>query len=365
MSRSYRKLAPSGKFRVPVIDDLLDGPVDVVGDIHGEIDALNDLLQHLGYKEDGSHPENRRLVFVGDLVDRGPDSPAVLNRVKDLVEAGAAQCVLGNHELSLLRADSKPDNAWWYAPDPDSKYPQEPMPENLKEEMLAFLATLPLGLERDDLRVAHACWHEDSFEKLLSEGVEADNWGLEHNRWRDQIKKSLDLEISEQSRESELCGADITVEKPDPGYLPLKAEYDERKQMGNPVAVITSGVEKRQHRKSFYVGGKWRMVDRISWWDDETLCGNKAVVFGHYWRLSKEAREQIAKDKDVPDVFGEKPLQKALGKNKSMCIDYGVAGRPMLRKQERDASVCRLAAYRFDRGELMFDNGDVDPVDVG
>jgi hypothetical protein len=363
MSKSYQRLAPWAK--APVIDDLFAGPIDIVGDIHGEIEALNDLLHHLGYLEDGSHPENRRLVFVGDLVDRGPDSPAVLHKVKALVEAGAAQCVLGNHELSLLRHDDKPDNVWWYAPDPNSKYPQKPMPENQKDEMIEFLATLPLGLERDDLRVVHACWHEESFEALLTKGVKKNNWGLEHNRWRDEIKENLELELPKQERDAELGGADITIEEPEVGYLPLKAEYDERKQMGNPVAVITSGIEKRLNEKAFYVGGKWRMVDRAPWWDDENLCGNKTVVFGHYWRLSKEAHEQIAKDKDVPEVFGGKPLQKLLGKSRSMCIDYGVAGRPMLRKQGRDASVCRLAAYRFDRGELMFDNGDVVSVDGG
>jgi hypothetical protein len=60
-----------------LVQRLFDGPIDLVGDIHGEIAALTILLQHLGYDEDGLHPEKRRLVFLGDLMDRGPDSPAV------------------------------------------------------------------------------------------------------------------------------------------------------------------------------------------------------------------------------------------------------------------------------------------------
>ena len=67
-----------------------EGPVDVVGDVHGEIEALNDLLAHLGYETDGRHPEGRRLVFVGDLIDRGPDSPGVLRKVRRMVEDGRA-----------------------------------------------------------------------------------------------------------------------------------------------------------------------------------------------------------------------------------------------------------------------------------
>ncbi|MBT8422614.1 MAG: metallophosphoesterase, partial [Gammaproteobacteria bacterium] len=90
-----------------LVDSLFDGPLDIVGDIHGEIDALRQLLAGLGYDEAGNHPDGRRLVFVGDLVDRGPDSPAVLRAVRDLVNNGNAQCILGNHELNLLRDDEK------------------------------------------------------------------------------------------------------------------------------------------------------------------------------------------------------------------------------------------------------------------
>lgn len=51
-----------------------EGPVDIVGDIHGEIDALRSLMDRLGYGRHGDHPEHRKLVFVGDLCDRGPDT---------------------------------------------------------------------------------------------------------------------------------------------------------------------------------------------------------------------------------------------------------------------------------------------------
>ncbi|MFF7971137.1 polynucleotide kinase-phosphatase [Streptomyces sp. NPDC007905] len=75
----------------------LTGPFDIIGDIHGCSAELESLLTKLGYT-DGVHPEGRTAVFVGDLVDRGPDTPGVLRRVMSMVAAGNALCVPGNHE---------------------------------------------------------------------------------------------------------------------------------------------------------------------------------------------------------------------------------------------------------------------------
>ncbi|MFC8428118.1 polynucleotide kinase-phosphatase [Streptomyces sp. NPDC057253] len=75
----------------------LTGPFDIIGDIHGCALELESLLGKLGYA-DGVHPEGRTAVFVGDLVDRGPDSPGVLRRVMSMVKSGNALCVPGNHE---------------------------------------------------------------------------------------------------------------------------------------------------------------------------------------------------------------------------------------------------------------------------
>ncbi|MFG2775356.1 polynucleotide kinase-phosphatase [Streptomyces sp. NPDC048350] len=80
----------------------LTGPFDIIGDIHGCRSELETLLARLGYV-DGHHPEGRTAVFVGDLVDRGPDSPGVLRRVMGMVAAGDALCVPGNHENKLGR----------------------------------------------------------------------------------------------------------------------------------------------------------------------------------------------------------------------------------------------------------------------
>ncbi|MQS39875.1 polynucleotide kinase-phosphatase [Streptomyces katsurahamanus] len=80
----------------------LTGPFDIIGDVHGCSRELETLLAKLGYR-DGAHPEGRTAVFVGDLVDRGPDSPGVLRRVMSMVASGDALCVPGNHENKLGR----------------------------------------------------------------------------------------------------------------------------------------------------------------------------------------------------------------------------------------------------------------------
>jgi predicted MPP superfamily phosphohydrolase len=152
-----------------LVRDLFDGPLDIVGDVHGEIDALRNLLHQLGYSDDGLHPEKRRLVFVGDLADRGPDSPGVVALVQNLVESGAAQCVLGNHDLNILLGDRKHDNHWFFGEKFALDAADEPTPaviadETIRDRVNQFFRTLPLALERDDLRVIHACWDDEMIE---------------------------------------------------------------------------------------------------------------------------------------------------------------------------------------------------------
>jgi len=83
------------------------GPFDIIGDVHGCYDELVVLLGMLGYAEQlggaWKHPEGRKLVFVGDLVDRGPKIPWVVRLVLESVNAGSALCVPGNHDAKFMR----------------------------------------------------------------------------------------------------------------------------------------------------------------------------------------------------------------------------------------------------------------------
>lgn len=97
--------------RAPLYNNLkhITGPLDLIGDIHGCFDELELLLKKLDYKViktdkySVSHPADRKVVFVGDLVDRGPKTPEVLRLVMDMCEEGSAFCVTGNHDDKLKR----------------------------------------------------------------------------------------------------------------------------------------------------------------------------------------------------------------------------------------------------------------------
>ncbi len=75
----------------------------VIGDVHGCYDALQRLCEALGYDHDFHHPEGRVLVFVGDLINRGPESVRVLRLASRLVGQGRARLTLGNHDDALNR----------------------------------------------------------------------------------------------------------------------------------------------------------------------------------------------------------------------------------------------------------------------
>ncbi len=84
------------------------GPFDIIGDVHGCYDELVELLQELGYEVDEAAGQvrpavGRKLVFLGDLVDRGPKTPQVLRLAMNAVASGAAFCVPGNHDMKLMR----------------------------------------------------------------------------------------------------------------------------------------------------------------------------------------------------------------------------------------------------------------------
>jgi protein phosphatase len=99
--------------RTPLWNNRRDehGPFDIIGDVHGCLDELVELMTRLGYsvtREDREFivtpPDGRRLVFVGDLVDRGPATPDVLRLAMKMVAADQAFCVPGNHDMKLLKA---------------------------------------------------------------------------------------------------------------------------------------------------------------------------------------------------------------------------------------------------------------------
>ncbi len=143
------------------------GPFDIIGDVHGCYDELVVLLRKLGYAfaEDGpaaAHPDGRKAVFLGDLVDRGPDVPRVLRLAMEMVEAGSALCVPGNHDNKLVRA-LRGRNVQVTHGLAESLAQLEGEPPQFREKALEFLDGLVSHLVLDDGRlvVAHAGMRED------------------------------------------------------------------------------------------------------------------------------------------------------------------------------------------------------------
>jgi hypothetical protein len=339
---------------------LFEGPLDIVGDIHGEIAALDSLLAELGYAEDGRHPGNRRLVFLGDLVDRGPDSPAVLRKVRDLVHAGVAQCILGNHELNLLINDEKYDNSWWTAPEKSTKHPAVPIDPDEKVELANFLSKLPLVLERSDLRVVHACWHPESI-SLVREAKAEDIVQL-YNMFAEQSNQHMRDQGLFRAVGEEWRTVSPRIDDPDwkPVYMPAKAAMDSHLQMDNPVAVLTSGAE-QPAKQPFWAGGKWRMTDRVRWWD--TYMETPIVVMGHYWRRFGEARIYL-NDKYGPDLFAGIGPHHWMGQKENVyCVDFSVGARAEQRAQGQDEFACKLAALRTPEWEVVHDDGVRAPLE--
>jgi protein phosphatase len=143
------------------------GPFDIIGDVHGCCDELVVLLGKLGYEvaEEGSvptHAEGRKAVFLGDLVDRGPNVPGVLRLAMGMVEAGSAICVPGNHERKLVRA-LRGRNVQVTHGLAESLDQLEVEPPEFREQALEFLDGLVSHAVLDDGRlvVAHAGMREE------------------------------------------------------------------------------------------------------------------------------------------------------------------------------------------------------------
>ncbi|MCU1716041.1 metallophosphoesterase [Pseudomonas sp. 5P_3.1_Bac2] len=154
---------------------------DFIGDIHGCGKTLEHLLSTLGYRIEAGvwrHPQ-RMAIFVGDLIDRGPHIRETLHLVHDMVRAGSALCIMGNHEFNALG---------WSTPAPAGSgrhYVREHSPRHRRliqqtleqfeaygDEWQGFLDwfyELPLFIDAGRFRVVHACWDQSLIDPLRAQ----------------------------------------------------------------------------------------------------------------------------------------------------------------------------------------------------
>ena len=293
---------------------------DIIGDVHGHADRLESLLSKMGYRHQSGawrHP-SRSAIFVGDLIDRGPGQIRTLEIVRDMIDAGAAQAIMGNHEFNAIA---------WATPDPgvDGEFLRPRRGEkggnNLHQhkEFLAEVGSdsaihkgwidwfmqMPLWIETPSFRVVHACWspaHVEALTPLLADGQ--------------LLTPGLLLEASRKGASAHVA-VEVLLKGPE---VPLPAE-----------------VIFKDH------GGHVRHEMRLAWWrhaaqtlrdgyvgppgvvvPDEPLPASsrfpepdRPTFFGHYW--FREGVNPIA------------PVGR-----RTACVDFSVAGEGL------------MVAYRFD-----------------
>jgi len=204
-------------------------PYDIIGDIHGYADVLEKLLRKLGYEKPTGvwrHPEGRKVLFLGDFIDRGPSIRCTLKTVKTMVDAGEALAVMGNHEYNALLYHTRGGDGDWL---------RRHTPKNVNqhaatlaqfwnhrdewESYLTWFATLPLWVDLGGLRAVHANWDD----RLVTANSE----------WRFLDRELLHRSRVRGSREFEHCeillkGAE--AELPEGGYFTDK-EHTVRTKM--------------------------------------------------------------------------------------------------------------------------------------
>ncbi|OUS33639.1 serine/threonine protein phosphatase ['Osedax' symbiont bacterium Rs2_46_30_T18] len=174
---------------------------DIIGDVHGCALALKLLLVRLGYsKRNGVyfHP-SRKVVFLGDIIDRGPRIREALHLVRDMVDAGNAHIVMGNHEYNYLSYSTSGESVHMpYLREHTSRH-QRILQQTLdqlanhprdQQDFYQWMMKLPVFLEFDSFRVVHACWHKEIIAQMLSTtgGNTIDPEFLYHSAVRDTFE---------------------------------------------------------------------------------------------------------------------------------------------------------------------------------
>ena len=316
--------------------------IDFIGDIHGHATELRALLKKLGYVERGgvfAYPGNaRKVVFLGDYIDRGPESRETIDLVRAMRDAGAATALMGNHEFNAL--------CFWQRNGSGRGHFIKGIPGGyLREhsfnkvaihartvesyrgrqqeflEMLDFLKTLPFYLETDLFRAQHACYDDQCVQALREAGVTSFADGNfdeliaracdEHNEYGDSLFAPLDCLLK------------------------------------GPEMPLPEGMTFRDGE------GVVRKKVRLRWWIDPKNATLRDIALQpgvdfKALELPKQVRcRRFYGENERPTFFGHYWLTgtPTLIRSNVCCLDYSVAGF------RGDG---RLAAYRFD-GEQVLD----------
>jgi hypothetical protein len=279
---------------------------DIIGDIHGHAEELKTILQKMDYWLNDhvwSHSE-RKVIFVGDYIDRGPEIRQTLYIVKSMVEGGSAYAIMGNHEYNAL--------AFSYH-NPTGGHIRRHYSKNILQhyetikqfqgherewdEYLAWFANLPLFLEIDGLRIVHACWDDEgiAYLKTLDGPITKELLLKAHNK-NDEAWKVFD---------ETLKGKEIQL--PD-GHFFIDKDGNRRTECRNKWWLNPEGLtldEYLFHAPPTLKDLKLPLEYQSNGYDSKA----PTIFFGHYW------------------LDAEKPEWQA---SNVCCLDYSVAKDGML-----------------------------------
>jgi hypothetical protein len=278
--------------------------IDLIGDIHGHADKLEELLLKLCYnKSNGvySHP-NRKVLFVGDYIDRGPKIRETLYIVKSMVESGNAIALMGNHEYNAL---------CFHFQETEGGHLRKHLIKNIiqhyetlkqfqnnqreYEEYLDWFKTLPLYFETDTFKAVHACWDNKNIEYLKKTLV---NDRLTDDLIHQSVKKGTELN---EAIEQTLKGKEMKMPEglsftdkdgTERSEIRIKWWEDPSKMTYKSISVVPMEILPEQPIKlSELKSPDFYRVD------------DKKVFFGHYWLKG----------------------QPSLYKDNICCLDYSIA----------------------------------------
>ncbi|RUO62204.1 metallophosphoesterase [Pseudidiomarina insulisalsae] len=294
---------------------------DIIGDVHGHGDRLEALLSKLGYREQQGvwrHPE-RKLISVGDLVDRGPQQRKSVDIIRAMQEADEARVIMGNHEFNAVAWVTQDENGDYLRPHTDKNYTQHKAFLQAAEadsdwyrSTIEWFKSLPFYLDLPDLRVTHACWHEPS--KRIIDLHTDEEGALHESAWQHATRKGHELFDA-----IEIMAKGWEVELPE-GYSFLDTSKFERRHMRTEW-----WREDSRNYRDIAIG-----VEPLSSLPDADIDGAalpgydhaKPLFLGHYW------------------MQGEPCLQS----KKIACVDWSVAKNGI------------LVAYRFDGEQELRDD---------
>lgn len=276
---------------------------DIIGDIHGYADQLEKLLKKLGYenKEGYYKHQERKVIFVGDFIDRGPKIKETLSIVRKMVDEGSAYTIMGNHEYNALCYHTEVSKDKFLREHSEKNYEQHKETliqfsdnQNEFDDYLDWFRTLPLQLDYGNLRIVHACWDEENINQLKENISFTKDFLIElHLDKESNLYKSID---------ETLKGKEHTI--------PNGHSFKDK-----------AGVERFENRLKWWIDPKGKTYDECYFEEVKELNGklmekewtNNSAIYpetespvfcGHYWLKDNKPNIQT---------------------NNVACVDYSVA----------------------------------------